>query len=82
MNTLQLHIQFFRAISVLLVFFYHLDLEFFNFGYLGVDIFFVISGFVVTLSFLRSKEKSIKSLILGFFSRRFKRLYPALLYVL
>ena len=44
------HIQSLRAISVLLVFFYHLKLDFFQKGYLGVDIFFVISGFVITQS--------------------------------
>ena len=38
------HIQTLRALSVLLVFFYHLKIEFFEYGYLGVDIFFVISG--------------------------------------
>ena len=48
MKSLQLNIQFLRAISVILVFFYHLKIEFFKFGYLGVDIFFVISGYVIT----------------------------------
>ena len=35
MKYLQLHIQFFRAISVLLVFFYHLEFEYFKYGYLN-----------------------------------------------
>ncbi len=48
MKSLQLHIQFLRAISVILVFFYHLKLDIFKFGYIGVDIFFVISGYVIT----------------------------------
>ena len=47
------HIQTLRAISVLLVFFYHLKIEFFSQGYLGVDIFFVISGYVITQSIYR-----------------------------
>ena len=42
------HVQFLRGISVLLVFFYHLNHKNFNYGFLGVDIFFVISGFVIT----------------------------------
>ena len=43
-----------RAIAVLLVFFYHLDIEFFKFGYLGVDIFFVISGYLITALLLKN----------------------------
>ena len=42
------HIQFLRAISVLLVFFYHLKLNYFEYGFIGVDIFFVISGYVIS----------------------------------
>ena len=42
------HIQVLRAISVILVFFYHLKIDLFKNGYLGVDIFFVISGYVIT----------------------------------
>ena len=41
------HIQFLRGISVLLVFFYLFKLEYFNLGFLGVVVFFVISGFVI-----------------------------------
>ena len=54
MKSLQLHIQFLRAISVILVFFYHLKIDIFKFGYIGVDIFFVISGYVVTSGFMRN----------------------------
>ena len=36
-----------RAIAVLFVFFYHLDIDFFKFGYLGVDIFFVFNYFII-----------------------------------
>ncbi len=42
------HIQGLRGISILLVLFYHLNFDFFEKGYLGVDIFFVISGYVIT----------------------------------
>ncbi len=68
-----------RGIAVLMVVLNHINKSFLPSGYLGVDIFFVISGFVVTLSFLKSKTNSLKFLILDFFSRRFRRLYPALL---
>ena len=65
MQTLQPHIQFLRAISVLFVFFYHLELELFKFGYLGVDIFFVISGFVITS---RLYEELINTSKINFYS--------------
>jgi peptidoglycan/LPS O-acetylase OafA/YrhL len=41
-------IQILRALSVLLIFFFHSNLELFSKGYLGVDIFFIISGYVIT----------------------------------
>ena len=41
-------IQGLRGISILLVFLFHLNGEVFSYGYLGVDIFFVISGFIIT----------------------------------
>ena len=50
------YIQYLRALSVLLVFFYHLKLDFFKNGYLGVDIFFIISGYVI-------KHKPLKKII-------------------
>ena len=58
------HIQSLRAISVFLVFFYHLKINFFHNGYLGVDIFFVISGFVITQSIYSDYLKKNKKLIL------------------
>lgn len=68
-----------RGLAILMVLLNHINKSLLPSGYLGVDIFFVISGFVVSLSFLRSKTNSLKELILDFFSRRFRRLYPALL---
>jgi peptidoglycan/LPS O-acetylase OafA/YrhL len=41
-------IQSLRGISILLVFLFHLNQDYFPYGYLGVDVFFVISGFVIT----------------------------------
>lgn len=62
------------------VIFYHYFPKEFPFGYLGVDVFFVLSGFVITRSFL-SKDLSIKSII-PFYKRRILRLLPALYVVL
>ena len=78
-KTWQLHVQFFRAISVLLVFFYHLKLDFLNFGYLGVDIFFVISGFVITSSLLKKDYSSSFEFLGNFYEKRIKRILPSLL---
>ena len=43
-------IQFLRGLSVILIFLFHLDQDVFQYFYVGVDIFFVISGFVITSS--------------------------------
>ena len=69
-------IQGLRAIAVISIIFYHLD--FIEGGYLGVDIFFVISGFVITKSLLNS-EKSLKHNFFTYIVKRFKRLYLPLI---
>ncbi len=72
-----------RAISVILVILFHLNEEIFFFGFVGVDIFFVISGFVITQSLFNYYSiNSSKGFILNFFFRRIKRIYPALMLVL
>ena len=43
----KLQIQSLRGIAIILIFFYHLDPEIFSNGYLGADIFFVISGYLI-----------------------------------
>ncbi len=65
-------IQLLRGISVLLVVFYHLNISGFDNGYLGVDIFFVLSGFLMAK--LTDKISSLE-----FYIRRLKRLLPAYL---
>ena len=76
-NYLQ-EIQALRGIAIILVFFFHLNKDYFSYGYLGVDIFFVISGFVITKIIF---EKSIKEIFSfrSFFVSRILRLMPALL---
>ena len=76
------NIQFLRGISVLLVFFYHLNLKYFSYGFLGVDIFFVISGFVITSIISKEIEKTKKFDFYNFYIRRFKRIYPVLFFIL
>lgn len=48
-------------------------------GYLGVDLFFVISGYVVTGSLLGRQSSGARSFLLDFYRRRFRRLLPALI---
>ena len=76
------YIQYLRALSVLLVFFYHLKLDFFKNGYLGVDIFFIISGYVITARLYRDYIENGSISISNFFLRRFKRIYPVLFFFL
>lgn len=68
-----------RAIAVLAVIANHFNRNWAPSGYLGVDIFFVISGFVITSSLARSDSKTIKEFLISFYVRRVKRLLPALL---
>ena len=76
------HIQFLRGISVIIVFFYHLNLRYFDYGFLGVDIFFVISGFVITSIIYQEIEITKKFNFYNFYTRRFKRIYPVLFFIL
>jgi len=67
-----------RAIAVLAVIASHLPEKFLPSGFLGVDVFFAISGFVVTASLLNQRRTQLSHLYVGFLARRIKRLMPAL----
>jgi peptidoglycan/LPS O-acetylase OafA/YrhL len=67
-----------RAVAVIAVILNHLDHRLLPGGYLGVDIFFVISGFVITTSLRQRADERLAQLLSGFFARRFRRLVPAL----
>lgn len=69
-----------RAISVLAVVLYHLGFTWLPGGFVGVDVFFVISGYVIFRS-LRSSLADGTFTLTGFFTRRFFRLHPALFVV-
>ena len=71
-----------RGISVALVFLFHLIPEKFSGGFLGVDIFFVISGFVISKSLFEEKKKTGKFQLIKFYIRRFKRIFPVLFFVI
>lgn len=68
-----------RAVAVLSVLLYHLDASWLPGGFAGVDIFFVISGFVVSASVGALGRSSLPSFELFFLSRRIQRIAPALL---
>jgi len=72
------HIESLRAIAVVSVVIYHIERSWLPGGYLGVDIFFVISGFVITRSLMRQGSASIWTRLAAFYIRRIKRLLPAL----
>ena len=78
-NSYRPEIDGLRAIAVVAVIINHFNPEVLPGGYLGVDIFFVISGFVITSSLSRRNYTSLNSLLASFFKRRIKRLAPALL---
>ena len=67
-----------RAFAVIAVIINHFNKAILPNGYLGVDIFFVISGFVITSSLYQRPSKNFKDFIRGFYERRLKRLVPAL----
>ena len=72
-----------RGIAVLGVIIYHVeffykDIKFLSGGYLGVDIFFVISGYLITLLILKELISTNTFSLKNFFFRRGKRILPAL----
>lgn len=75
----QAHIDGLRAIAVLAVIANHFDHTLLPGGFLGVDIFFVISGFVITASLVSRPREPLGPFLMAFFQRRIKRLAPALL---
>jgi len=66
-----------RAIAVLAVVFYHLDSDLLSGGYVGVDVFFVISGYLITSIIAREIDNGEFS-ITKFYERRCRRILPAL----
>lgn len=70
-----------RAIAVCLVVIFHAVPDFLKGGFVGVDVFFVISGFLIT-SIIHSELKSGAFSLAGFYAKRILRIYPALILVL
>jgi peptidoglycan/LPS O-acetylase OafA/YrhL len=75
-------IQALRAIAVLLVLIYHLWPASIPGGFVGVDVFFAISGFLITSHLLREVDRTGRVSLTAFWARRARRLLPAALLVL
>lgn len=70
-----------RALAVLPVIFFHAGFDTFSGGFVGVDVFFVISGYLITSIILTEKQAGTFSLI-RFYERRARRILPALFFVM
>lgn len=79
---LRLDIEGLRAIAIGTVLIYHAGAAFLPGGFIGVDIFFVISGFLITGVLIREVEKTTRVSLPRFYARRAKRLFPAAALVL
>ncbi|GMR50277.1 hypothetical protein PMAYCL1PPCAC_20472, partial [Pristionchus mayeri] len=64
-----------RGIAIISVLLFHIRQDFFANGFLGVDVFFVLSGFLIS-SILSRHRKLTPAIILDFYGRRFKRIVP------
>lgn len=70
-----------RAVAVLPVIFFHAGFTWFSGGYIGVDVFFVISGYLITSIIINEFENGTFSFV-KFYERRARRILPALFFVM
>jgi len=70
-----------RAIAIIPVVFFHAGFEIFSGGFLGVDVFFVISGYLITTIILKELNNN-KFSIINFYERRARRILPELVFVI
>ena len=80
MKKIRLDINYLRAFAVVIVVLYHFKVPFFGNGYLGVDIFFVISGFLMT-QIIMNNNASLSS-VLEFYFKRLRRISIPLIVVI
>ena len=69
-----------RALAVISVLLFHISPKYLAGGYLGVDIFFVISGFLITTILLKEQNETGKVSLLKFYKRRLLRIAPATIF--
>jgi peptidoglycan/LPS O-acetylase OafA/YrhL len=71
-----------RAVSIIAVVLFHLDPRLLPSGFAGVDVFFVVSGFIISGSLHDRRFSGLLDLFTTFYARRFRRIVPALLFML
>ena len=69
-----------RALAVVPVILFHAGFELFSGGFVGVDVFFVISGYLITTILIEDIENKRFSIV-NFYERRIRRILPALFFV-
>ena len=67
-----------RALAVIAVMVYHANSDWLPGGFLGVEMFFVISGYLITLLLISERERTYRISLRKFWARRARRLLPAL----
>lgn len=77
MNKYRADIEGLRAIAVLVVVFFHYQVPCFKGGFVGVDIFFVISGYLISSIIMKDLTNNTFSFV-AFYERRIRRIFPAL----
>ncbi|RDH43210.1 acyltransferase family protein [Zooshikella ganghwensis] len=75
------HIDGLRALAVITIFFHHLNIKYFSGGFVGVDVFFVISGYLITKLIKIEIDTYASFSFRNFYARRVKRLLPAFMFV-
>jgi peptidoglycan/LPS O-acetylase OafA/YrhL len=71
-----------RAVSIVAVVLFHLEPHLLPGGFAGVDVFFVVSGFIISGALHDRSFSSLLDLFATFYARRFRRIVPALLFML
>lgn len=71
-----------RSLGVIFVILYHMFPQQVKGGYLGVVLFFVVSGYLITDLLLQEYKDNKQIDVIGFYRRRIKRLYPAMIFVI
>jgi peptidoglycan/LPS O-acetylase OafA/YrhL len=66
-----------RALAIVLVVIYHVGFAWLPGGFVGVDVFFVISGFLITSLLVREATRTDRISLKGFYARRARRILPA-----